>query len=143
MPEKNRNLTYAEDGPGLADDVRTVFMAVPEPVRHVWLGLRALIFETAASIPACGPLTETLKWGEPSYVTRSGTPVRLGWKAAMPETVKLLVHCQTDLVDRWREQYGGTLGFEGNRAILLDLQATLPREKLAHCIAMALTYKRR
>lgn len=143
MPETDRNLTYADSGTGLPEGVQAAFGTVPEPVRRVWSELRRLILETADATSSAGPLSETLKWGEPSYVTRAGTPVRLGWKAAQPETAKLLVHCQTNLVERWRERYGDTLRFEGTRAILLDVNRPLPEEVLAHCIAMALTYKRR
>ena len=74
---------------------------------------------------------------------RSGTSIRLGWKPSSPGIVRLLVHCQTDLVARWRELYGETLTFEGTRAIALPLVGKLLREDLTHCIAMALTYKRR
>lgn len=122
-------------------DVRAVFAACPPPARALLLDVRALIFRTAASHTGVGPLTESLKWGEPSYASKAGTPVRLGWKPSTPDTVKLLVHCQTDLVPRWRELYGETFRFEGNRAILLDVKVPLPAGELAHCIAMALTYK--
>ncbi|MEQ8557676.1 MAG: DUF1801 domain-containing protein [Henriciella sp.] len=123
--------------------VRKAFDAVPDRVRHKWYALRALILQTAEATPGVGPLTETLKWGEPSYAAASGTPVRLGWKPAEPDTIKLLVHCQTSLVDDWRERYGEMFRFEGTRALLLDVNAPLPDAQLSHCIAMALTYKRR
>ena len=128
----------------MPEPVRCAFEAVPAPVGARWRQLRTLILETAARTPDAGALTETLKWGEPAYLTeatRSGTPVRLGWKAATPDTVKLLVHCQTSLVRQWRDLYGGAIRFEGNRAILAGLTGPLPAEALAHCIAMALTYK--
>ena len=129
---------------GLASPVEQAFERVPAPVATAWSALRAVILETAANMPEVGPVTESLKWGEPSFSTdrtKSGTPIRLGWKAATPDTVKLLVHCQTSLVPRWRELYGDRLSFEGTRAILLDIRQPLPREELAHCVAMALTYK--
>ena len=132
--------------PTLPVDVREAFAAVPDRVRDKWYALRALIRSVAASTEGVGPLTETLKWGEPAFLTeqsKSGTPVRLGWKAAMPGTVKLLVHCQTSLVSEWRALYGNTLRFEGARAILLDVDDPLPDDELTPCIAMALTYKRR
>ena len=141
MPEATSNLSYSDTVP---EQVRAAFDALPPAPREMWFALRTLILDTAEATDGVGPLSETLKWGEPAYVTgatKSGTPVRLGWKPATPEIVKLLVHCQTDLVTRWRERYGDTLRFEGTRAILLDVAAPLPKAELRHCIAMALTCK--
>lgn len=137
--------TPAEAKPAapLRQELRSAFDAVPDDVRRRWIELRELVLETAAQTEGAGPVTESLKWGEPSYAVRSGTPIRLGWKPSSPGIVRLLVHCQTDLVARWRELYGETLTFEGTRAIALPLVGKLPREELTHCIAMALTYKRR
>lgn len=137
--------TPAEAKPAapLRQELRSAFDAVPDDVRRRWIELRELVLETAAQTEGAGPVTESLKWGEPSYAVRSGTPIRLGWKPSSPGVVRLLVHCQTDLVARWRELYGETLTFQGTRAIALPLVGKLPREELTHCIAMALTYKRR
>ncbi|WP_373006706.1 DUF1801 domain-containing protein [Hyphomonas sp.] len=114
---------------------------------RAYLGkLRDLIRDTARTTPGIGPLTETLKWGEPAFLTeatKSGNSIRLGWKPATPTTAQLLVHCSTTLVNEWRNLYAGTLAFSGTRAILLDLRKPLPRPDLAHCIAMALTYHSR
>lgn len=86
-----------------------------------------------------------LKWGQPSYLTsvsKGGTTIRIGPAKGEPGRVALYVHCQTHLIDRFRERYGDTLSFEGKRAILLDVEAPLPVEPLRHCIALALTYHR-
>lgn len=137
--------TPAETRPDepLPQELRSAFNAVPDEVSRRWHELRELVLETAAQTDGVGAVTESLKWGEPSFAVRSGTPIRLGWKPSSPDIVHLLVHCQTDLVTRWRERYGDTLSFEGTRAITLPLDRKLPREELTHCIAMALTYKRR
>lgn len=126
--------------------VQAVFDAKPAAPRAYLGTLRALIRDTARTTPGVGPLTETLKWGEPAFLTdatKSGTTIRLGWKPATPQTAQLLVHCATTLVNEWRNLYAGTLAFAGTRAILLDITAPLPRAELAHCIAMALTYHAR
>lgn len=127
----------------LPQELRSAFDTVPVEVRAYWHDLRALILETADRTEGAGAISESLKWGEPSFRAPGGTPVRLGWKASTPDVVRLLVHCQTDLVSRWRERYGDTFTFEGTRAIALPLDQKLPRAELAHCIAMALTHKRR
>ena len=127
-------------------NVQAAFDALPAAPRAYLTRLRDLIRVTAAKTPGVGPLTETLKWGEPAFLTeatKSGTTIRLGWKPATPGTAQLLVHCSTTLVNEWRDLYAGTLAFSGTRAILLDLTAPLPCPELAHCIAMALTYHSR
>ncbi|MHA1572057.1 MAG: DUF1801 domain-containing protein, partial [Alphaproteobacteria bacterium] len=61
-------------------DVAAVFDAYPAALRRRLMALRQLIFETAALSEGVGPLTETLKWGQPSYLTQqsgSGTTIRI------------------------------------------------------------------
>ena len=58
------------------------------------------------------------------------------------ERYALYVHCQTTLVSTFRELYRDALTFGGNRSILMDADAPLPKEPLRHCIALALTYHR-
>ena len=48
-------------------------------------------------------------------------------------------HCQTDLVETFRELYP-ELRYGGNRSILLNLKERLPEAALRHCVALALTY---
>ena len=50
-------------------DVAAAFAAFPEHVRARLLEARDLIFATAASMEGVGPLKETLKWGEPAYLS--------------------------------------------------------------------------
>lgn len=125
-------------------NVKRAIDAHPKPMRQRLLDLRELIHEIAASDPDIGPLEEALKWGEPAFLTPSGsgTTVRINAHKKSGSLAGLYVHCQTDLVDRWRVLYGDQLSFDGNRAILLDVDAPLPKDALRHCIAMALTYHR-
>jgi hypothetical protein len=124
-------------------DVATVFAAYPRDVRNRLLELRALIFDTAAGIAAVGPLEETLRWGEPSYLTtrsKSGSLVRIHWKPADGDRVRVYFHCQTNLVATFRAAYPTELDYDGNRAIALPLRGTLPIDALVHCVSLALTY---
>jgi len=60
--------------------VGAVFAAYPKPVKVKLLGLRQLIFDTAKATQGVGRLEETLKWGQPSYLTaetNSGSTVRI------------------------------------------------------------------
>ena len=127
----------------ITKDVADAYTAFPVEARQYLLAVRALILKTAETTPGVGRLTETLKWGEPSYLTeetRAGTTVRLAWKKDKPHTAQLLVNCQTRLVEDWRNVFGDALDFSGNRAVLLDIDKPMPEQALASCILQALTY---
>ncbi len=123
--------------------VSEVFHSFPEPIRHKLFDFRELIFQTAAANGEVGGLEETLKWGEPSYLAKGGSSVRLGWKDTTPDQCGIYFHCQTKLVDIFRALYGDLFSFEGNRAILFNINAPIPKEELQHCILLALTYHKR
>jgi len=132
--------------PAPPTDVAERLATCPLAARPHVTALRALILDTAASLPEVGVLTETLKWRQPSYATqasKSGTPIRLGWDADTGNRINIFVHCQTTLVDQWRQQYGDDLTFIGTREIAIPTDKPLPIEPLRHCIAMALTYHSR
>jgi hypothetical protein len=137
-------------GRGFADPaVAQVFAAYPKPTKAKLLALRRLILETAAKTSGVGALKETLKWGQPSYLTqesRSGSTIRIDRvKPAAGddrERYALYVHCKTTLVSTFRQLYRDELSFGGNRSILLDTDRPLPKAALKHCIALALTYHR-
>lgn len=127
-------------------EVAAAFSAFPERVRARLLEVRNLIFETAAASESVGQLTETLKWGEPAYLTvatRSGTTIRLGWVRSSERKCAVLFNCRTTLVDDFREQFPDVFVYEKNRAILLDAREPLSTVPLSTCLGMALTYHRR
>ena len=69
-----------------------------------------------------GALEETLKWGQPSYLTtesKSGSTVRIDQVKAEAGRYAVYFHCQTDLVETFRELYPD-LRYGGNRSIILD-----------------------
>ncbi|MGR3714614.1 MAG: DUF1801 domain-containing protein [Shimia sp.] len=124
-------------------DISNVLAATPAAPRAVLSELHALILETAADLDAL-PLTENLKWGQPSFAPpkRDGTPIRLSWSEKSPNHVALLVHCQTSLVNAWRDRFGDAFTYDGTRALHVPLDAPLNQVALRHAIAMALTYRR-
>jgi hypothetical protein len=131
--------------PPMPTDVAAAFAAFPSGARARLLEVRDLILETAAAIDA-GPLTETLKWGEPAYLTEatgSGTTVRLGGSRSQERQCAVLFNCRTTLADDFRERFPGVFAYEKNRAILLDAREPLPKAPLSTCLGMALTYHRR
>ena len=122
------------------------FAAYPGDVRRRMMTLRELIFATAAATDGVGALEEALKWGEPAYLTsasKSGSTIRIDWKAREPGQYAMYFNCQTDLVDTFRTLFPNDFGFEGNRALVFARDAGLPKDSLALCIAAALTYHRR
>ena len=60
--------------------VSQVFEKHPEPIRKKLLFLRQLILETASDTEGIEQLEETLKWGEPSYLTKKGSTIRINSK---------------------------------------------------------------
>ena len=94
---------------------------------------QAQILDTALETEGVGGLEETLRWGEPSYITKvskSGSTVRIGWKESNPRQYGLYFHCSTKLVDTFREIHGDRFTFEGNRAIIFDEGDDVPEEEL-------------
>jgi hypothetical protein len=105
--------------------------------------LRKLIFETAAASDGVGEITETLKWGEPAYLTagtKSGSTIRLGWKPSEPRRFAMYFNCQTDLVGSFRASFPDELTCVGSRAVVFEQRQALPANALRFCIRAALTY---
>lgn len=126
--------------------VMAVFKAWPPGVRGRLMTLRELVFDTAAKTDGVGPLEETLKWGQPSYLTAesgSGTTIRIDRLKNRDDGYAIYFHCQSGLVDTFRTIYPDTFTYEGNRAIVLAATDRLPVRALGHCIALALTHHAR
>ena len=88
-------------------------------------------------------MEETLKWGQPSYLTtetKSGSTIRLDAIRAMPGSYALYFHCQTTLVETFKDKFGATFRYEGNRALIFSAADKIPETELRECIALALTY---
>jgi hypothetical protein len=123
--------------------VDAVFNTYPPPLRTKLLALRRLILETARTTTGVGALQETLKWGQPSYLTtatKSGSTVRIDQVKSASYCYAIYFHCQTDLVETFRELYPTEFTYGGNRSILLNAKDKIPEPALRHCIALALTY---
>ncbi len=126
--------------------VEQVFVSYPPNLRDKLLALRELIFETADSTQSVGELEETLKWGEPAYITsqtKSGSTVRIDRKKSNSAQYAMYFNCQTNLIDTFRTLFPSEFKFEGNRAIIFNASDAVPMEALAFCIAAALTYHRK
>ncbi len=96
--------------------------------------------DTADSHEAIGRVEETLKWGEPSYLVKGGSTIRLGTPRSSPKRFAMYFNCNTKLVETFREIYPDTFEFEGNRAIVFALGDQIDTDALSHCIELALRY---
>ena len=121
-------------------EAEAVFNAYPESVRPKMLALRKLVVETAAEIDSISSLEETLKWGEPSYLVKGGSTIRMDWKPQNPNQVAMYFKCTSKLVATFREVYEDTFEFEGTRAIVFQMDAPIPEAELKKCITAGLTY---
>jgi len=72
-------------------------------------------------------------------VWRAGAAHRPPRSPPCRDRYALFFNCQADLVETYRRLYP-ELSYAGNRGIVFDLDSTVPREALRHCIALALTY---
>ena len=122
--------------------VKDRFDEYPENARVRLEELRNLVFQVASELEL-GEVDEALKWGEPSYSVKTGSPLRMDWKLKSPNNYYLFFNCQTKLVDTFRELYGDELVFQGNRAIVLSLSKPLPETVIKSCLELALTYHQR
>lgn len=132
----------AQDLP-INPEVASVFNSYPAKIRTKLMFLRKLIFDTAAEIEGVGELEETLKWGEPSYLTpktKSGSTVRIAWKMSQKEQYSIFFKCTANLIPTFREKFPRKFKFSGNRSIDLYIDDEVPVKELKKCIALALTY---
>ena len=123
----------------MQSDVQSKFDSYPEQARALLLQIRTTILEIAKEDDV-GELTETLKWGEPSYRAKKGSTVRIDWKPKSPDKVSLFFTCNTSLVETFREVFGDSLQTVGNREIAIPISGAIPMPELKACLSMALRY---
>jgi hypothetical protein len=129
------------DYPFEEPNVEAAFAAFPANERSGLMVLRKLIFDTAQKTEGVGKLLETLKWGQPAYLTpetKSGSTIRLG----LPKQGGFAVyaHCQTTILSDFQFIFPEEFAYEGNRAIHFQVGAQLPLDKLEMLVRDALTY---
>lgn len=127
----------------MENEVKQKFSSYPDQIKPKMESLRNLIYEVAQTTEGVGELEETLKWGEPAYLTsqtKSGTTVRIDWKPKSPDQIGMYVSCNTTLISTFRTMFADDLKFEGNRAIVFPVDKPIPKKQLMICIQMALRY---
>ena len=121
--------------------IKEKFSSYPTNISVLLTRIRALIFEVAKE-DDIEEITETLKWNEPSYLTKKGSPLRFDWKDKYPQQYCLYFNCKTSLLETFKEIYGDTFTYEDNRAIVFKKNQVVPYKELAHCISMSFRYKK-
>ncbi|MCF8467587.1 MAG: DUF1801 domain-containing protein [Sneathiella sp.] len=124
--------------------VAATYKSYPGTVRRKLLALRQLIFETAEKTSGVGPVQETLKWGVPSYQDghKNGTPIRLE-PTKKAGHYGLYVHCQTSLINEFRQACPHSFEYSGTRALLFGPEDQPPKRELEEFITKTLIYHRR
>lgn len=123
-------------------EVKKVFNNYPNVVRNRLLNLRDLIIEAANETEEITSLEETLKWGEPSYLSKIGSTVRIDWKEKTPDQYAIYFKCTSKLVPSFKTIFGKLFEYEKNRAIIFQMDDIIPAHELKKCITAALTYHR-
>lgn len=122
-------------------EVECKFASFADDIRAPLLALRELIFETAADTPGVGRVEETLKWGEPAYLTpetKSGSTIRIA-----PNKIggyAIFTHCQSSVLSDFLALFPGEFDVEGNRGLHFRAGDAPPLDALRPLIASALTY---
>lgn len=120
--------------------VELVFDNYPPAIRQKLGYLRTLIIETAKKTDGLTLLHETLKWSEPSYLTKNGSTIRIDWKPKNPDQYAMYFQCTSKLVPTFKMMYQNMFRFEGSRAIIFHLEEQVPTKELEACITAALNY---
>lgn len=63
--------------------IKEKFNQYPAHIKPLLLNLRELILQCASELKL-GEIEESLKWNEPSYKAKSGSPIRIDWKPDTP-----------------------------------------------------------
>ncbi len=123
------------------ENVKAAYAAFPPVAFEMAMILRDLIFSVAWDTPEVGPIEETLKWGQPSYLTpetKSGSTLRIG--VAKQGGAALFAHCATDIISTYASIFPDTDQIEGNRAVIFTSPDKIVPERLRLLIYHALTY---
>ncbi len=105
-------------------------LSYPERVRPKMQYLRELVIESAKEIPDIKELDETLKWGEPSFISKIGSTLRMDWKEQTPNQYQLY----------FQLIFGDLFEYEKNRAIIFKMDEEIAAAEVKECIAAALRY---
>ncbi len=118
----------------MTPEVNAAFEAIDPAPRRVLLAVRDLILNEAGDVP----VEEALRWGQPAYLTKKGTTIRLGVsKAGLPS---VFTHCQSSVMSDVQAVAGEGLIWDGNRGVSWRVEDDLPEAVLRILARRALRY---
>ena len=123
----------------LSPQMQQKFSVYPCAAKDALLTLRAIILDLAMQ-NNLQELEETLKWGQPSYLGKHASTIRIDWNEKDPDHYRVYFICNTLLVETFRELYPKDFNYEANRVIVFSVGEKLPLNALKHCLTMALNY---
>jgi hypothetical protein len=119
--------------------VESTISSYPKDIQPYIQYLRKLIREVADEQGNIKELEETLKWGEPSFLVKKGSTIRIAWKEKTPDQYSIYFKCTSKLVETFKQLYPD-FRYEKTRAIHFKRGEELAEKELKHCIQLALTY---
>lgn len=120
-------------------EVEAIFLRFPEKYREKLMLLRQLIFDTWCKNDIWH-IEETLKWGEPSYLAKHWSTIRINQNKKWENSYAIYFKCTSLLVPTFKKLYPNDFTYQWNRAIVFQIDEKINIPKLVHCIQLALTY---
>jgi hypothetical protein len=102
--------------------------------------IRKLIIEAASELEEVKYLEETLKWGEPGFLSKHGSTIRIDWKEKNPDQFAIYFKCTSKLVPTFREVFSDQFEFEGNRVVVFGIKQRIPKRNVKRMLKAALNY---
>lgn len=122
--------------------VSAVIAHYPPQAKRVFRDVRKLLLKVAKQTAGLANTEETLKWGEPSYLAKGGSTIRMKWTEKQPDEFSVFFNCNTSLIETIKELYSDEFSFDGQRALSFSLHEPIPANTLEHCFSMAMDYHR-
>lgn len=118
--------------------VNNKFATYPDDARAALLRIRNLILTLGAENNLV--IVETLKWGQLSYLTKTGSTIRIDCTSQNPNQYGIYFNCKTRLVETFKEVYEDFFEYQGNRVIVFKISQQLPTVEISRCLLAALKY---
>ena len=120
--------------------VKEKFDSYPTHIAPKLYRIRELIFDVASKEETILDIEETLKWNEPSYITKNGSTLRIDWKKKSPDKYSMYFNCKTSLISTFQELFSDKFTFINNREISFCIDEKIDEDILKYCILLSLTY---
>lgn len=121
-------------------NIEEIFNAYPKEVKEKLLSIREMIFEVSMQTKAIWSIEETLKWWEPSYVSKIWCTVRIDKVHWSDTDFSVFFNCKTTLISTFKEIFWNQFNYSWNRALIFNINDTIDTDNLKHCIYLSLTY---